>query len=158
MGLGLMNAWAWVSLAWVGVIFFSSSSVAGKSSEEAFSALSQLLLRQFPPGTRSYDIVHLLADKSVHIGLFAIFAVLLWGAFANASGKIPWILLIGAFIGTCSELLQNLFPSRDPAVRDVLINIGGTTLGVIVRVVISKVYPPGGNLTEMRASRQGAAP
>ena len=133
-----MNAWAWAAIAWIGVIFFSSTSLAGQSSEEAFSALSHFVI-QLQPGTSSYNVAHLLADKGVHIGLFAVFAVLLWGALASANRKIAWILLIGAFIGSCSELLQNFFPGRDPAIRDVFINIGGTALGVIFRIAILKL-------------------
>lgn len=150
-----MNAWAWAALAWIGVIFFSSSTLAGKSSEEAFSALSRLLTRM-QPGTSSYDIVHLLADKSVHIGLFAIFAVLLWGALENVTRRSVWILLIGAFIGSCSELLQNLFPGRDPAIRDVLINIGGTGLGLVCMTVIVKLHRLGREVPTLGPSRHGA--
>lgn len=134
-----MNAWAWAAAAWVVVIFFSSTSLAGQSSEEAFSALSHLFTH-LQPGTSSYDVVHLLADKSVHIALFTVFAVLLWRALAEVARKVLWILLIGAFIGSCSELLQNFFPGRDPAIRDVLINIGGTAFGVILSALTSKLH------------------
>lgn len=142
-----MNPWAWAALAWVGVIFFSSSSVAGQTSEEAFNALSHLFTR-LQPGTSPYDVVHLLADKSVHIFLFAVFAVLLWGAFAMTARKVLWILLMGALIGSCSELLQNFFPGRDPAIRDVLINIGGTALGVALSALISKLRRSANRLWE----------
>ena len=133
-----MNAWAWAAVDWEGVIFFSSTSLAGQSSEEAFSALSHLFTH-LQPGTSSYNVMHLLADKSVHIALFTVFAVLLWGALSRIPKKVLWILLIGAFIGSCSELLQNFFPGRDPAIRDVLINIGGTGLGIGVSALISKL-------------------
>lgn len=151
-----MNAWAWAALAWVGVIFFSSSSLAGQSSEEAFSALSRILT-QLQPGTTSYNVVHLLADKSVHIGLFAVLAVLLWGALRNTSKKIAWILLIGAFVGTCSELLQNFFPGRDPAIRDVFINIAGTAVGLICRLAISKLYRAEKRLAPVGAAHHGVS-
>jgi VanZ family protein len=149
-----MNAWAWAAVAWIGVIFFSSSSLAGKSSEEAFSALSHLFT-YLQPGTSSYDVVHLLADKSVHIGLFAVFAVLLWDALGNVSKKAGWILLIGAIIGSCSELLQNFFPGRDPAIRDVFINIGGTALGLVCRAVISKLRRPEREMASVGPPRHG---
>lgn len=148
-----MNAWAWAAVAWVGVIFFSSTSLAGQSSEEAFSALSHLFTH-LQPGTSSYDVMHLLADKSVHIALFTVFAVLLWGALPRTARKVPWILLIGAFIGSCSELLQNFFPGRDPAIRDVLINIGGTSLGIILAALISRLRPSTSRLAELASSSQ----
>ncbi len=134
-----MNAWLWAAIAWIGVIFFSSTTLAGESSQEAFSALSQLLMKNLQPGTSSYNLIDLLADKSVHIGLFFVFAILLWRALPNVSRKLVCILLIGAVIGSCSELLQMFFPGRDPAIRDVLINIAGTGLGLVFSVAISKV-------------------
>jgi len=136
-----MNAWLWAAIAWIGLIFFSSTTVAGESSEEAFSVLSRLLVKHLQPGTSSYDLVHLLADKSVHVALFFIFAILLWRALPNAPGKVVSILVAGAVIGSCSELLQFLFPGRDPAIRDVLINTGSTALGLAFSFVISKCRP-----------------
>lgn len=138
--LARVNFWGWSAVVWVGVIFFSSSSLAGKSSEDAFSALSRLLLGQLQPGTPPYNIVHLLADKSVHIGLFAVFAVLLWKALADVRRRIGWILLLGAITGTCSEILQSFFPGRDPAFTDVLINIAGTALGISLSAIFSKLH------------------
>ena len=138
--LARVNFWGWSAVVWVGVIFFSSSSLAGKSSEDAFSALSRLLLGQLQPGTPPYNIVHLLADKSVHIGLFAVFAVLLWKALADVRRRIGWILLLGAITGTCSEILQSFFPGRDPAFTDVLINIAGTALGISISAIFSKLH------------------
>lgn len=135
-----MNAWVWAVVAWIGVIFFSSTTVAGRSSEEAFGALSRLFLTHLQPGTSSYDIVHLLADKSVHVGLFFVLAVLLWRALPSAPGRVIAILIVGAVIGSCSELLQMLFPGRDPAFRDVLINIGGTALGMGFSFGIAKLH------------------
>ena len=153
--LARVNFWGWSAVAWVGVIFFSSSSLAGKSSEDAFSALSRLLLAQLQPGTPPYQIVHLLADKSVHIGLFAIFAVLLWKASADTRRRIGWILLLGAVTGTCSEILQSFFPGRDPAFTDVLINIAGTALGISISAMLSNLHASG-RLPRLRLSRQGA--
>jgi len=147
-----MNAWVWAAIAWIGVIFFSSTTVAGQSSEEAFGALSKLLLTHLQPGTSSYDIVHLLADKSVHVGLFFVLAVLLWRALPSAPGRVIAIMVIGAAIGSCSELLQMLFPGRDPAVRDVLINIGGTALGVGFSFGIGKLHASARQLPKLGAS------
>ena len=138
--LARVNFWGWSAVVWAGVIFFSSSSLAGKSSEDAFSALSRLLLGQLQPGTPPYNIVHLLADKSVHIGLFAVFAVLLWKALADVRIRIGLILLLGAITGTCSEILQSFFPGRDPAFTDVLINIAGTALGISLSAIFSKLH------------------
>jgi VanZ family protein len=125
-------------LAWICIIFFSSTSLASKWSEQAFRYLSGLFLSPLRPDSPPYGLIHLLADKSVHVALFCCLGILLWRALSNPAGRIPLILLLGAVVGSCSEILQAFFPGRDPAFRDVLINIGGTALGVAVCTAVSK--------------------
>jgi VanZ family protein len=76
----------------------------------------------------------LLADKGVHVSLFFVLALLLWRILPDVQWKIARILLFGAAVGSASEFLQSFFPGRDPALRDVLINIGGTAVGIGVSV------------------------
>ena len=123
-------------LAWVGVIFCSSTSFAGTESEQLFSHLSELFLPELQKNTSSYETVHFLADKSVHVGLVSILGMLLWKVLSNSRTwqKIAPALLVGAIVGSCSELLQSFFPGRDPAVTDVLINIGGTAMGIALSI------------------------
>jgi len=134
------NRWVWVVCGWIAVIFFSSTSVAGQQSERAFNYLSDMLLPQLERGTSSYGAVHLLADKSVHLFLFSMLGILLWKAVANVGHKIAIILLIGAIVGSCSEFLQRFFPDRDPAITDVLINVGSTAIGVGISLGFVKLH------------------
>ena len=80
-------------------------------------------------GDSVYSFVHLLADKGFHVTLFLVLAVLLWKALPPGSWKVAGILILGAIMGSASEFLQSFFPGRDPAIRDVLINIAGTAIG-----------------------------
>ena len=50
------------------------------------------------------------------------------------------IVLCGALVGLCSEFLQRFFPDRDPAIRDVIINICGTALGLAICAVVIRMY------------------
>ncbi|MFL6350600.1 MAG: VanZ family protein [Bryobacteraceae bacterium] len=130
-----MNRWILVLIAWVGVIFFSSTSLASQWCEQGFHFLSALMFNHLRPEDSSYGLIHLLADKGVHVSLFFVLAVLLWKILPNAEWKVGCILLLGAGVGSASEFLQSFFPGRDPAVRDVLINIAGTAVGVGASVV-----------------------
>jgi VanZ family protein len=121
--------WRSAVAAWIAVIFFSSTSLASEWCESGFSYVSSLLFRQHPHSS-SYDLVHLLADKGLHVTLFCMLAILLWQALPNVEHRVLIILTCGAAVGSCSEFLQRFFPGRDPAIRDVLINIGGTALGL----------------------------
>jgi VanZ family protein len=121
-------------IAWVGVIFFSSTSLASQWCEQAFHFLSAMLFNHLRPDDSSYGLIHLLADKGLHVSLFFVLALLLWKILPDAQWKIARILLFGAAVGSTSEFLQSFFPGRDPALRDVLINVAGTAFGVGVSV------------------------
>jgi VanZ family protein len=118
--------WTFATIAWIAVIFFSSTSKAAQWCEQIYSAFFRSTYRG------ANDWLHLLADKGFHVGLFLVLAILLWQTIPDISWKIALILLFGLTIGSCSEFLQSFFPDRDPALRDVLINLGGTIAGVVV--------------------------
>src|ERR1700728_1510345 len=132
------NRWIFAVLAWIFVIFFSSTSLAAAWADAAFEFVAGFFWGEMRPDSGSYGLIHLLADKSFHVALFCILAILLWKALAPGSGKIPAILLAGAVVGSCSEILQAFFPGRDPAIHDVLINIVGTAVGTLLSRVVSK--------------------
>ncbi len=134
-----MNAWYLAVAAWISVIFFSSTSLASQLCEELFRWLSALLFARLPPTDPSYGVLHLLADKGLHVTMFLVLALLLWKAYSSKPGKVWLILLTGLIVGSCSEFLQRFFPGRDPAVRDVLINLGGTALGVSLVLFVSRL-------------------
>ena len=130
--------WLVAVIAWIGVIFFSSTSLASRWCEESFNAVSALLFGGLHSQTFSYNLLHLLADKGFHVALFLVLAALLWRAIPGARWKSATILLVGLLIGSCSEFLQRFFPGRDPAVRDVLINLGGTAVGIIGCMMLTR--------------------
>jgi len=138
-----MNPWVPVALGWTGIIFLSSTSTAGVWSEEAFRWLSGLFLgRVMQAGDSVYSFVHLLADKGFHVTLFLVLAVLLWKIVPRGPWKIARILIVGGIVGSASEFLQSFFPGRDPAIRDVLINVAGTAFGIALLTWLSD---PGGS-------------
>ncbi len=127
-----VNALIWLVFVWIGVIFLSSTSVAQQRCEQAYQFVSRVILGRTHPDLGAFSLLHLLADKGLHVTLFCVLAVLLWLSITTAARK-PWlILLLGAVVGSLSEFLQSFFPDRDPAERDVLINLGGTALGLLL--------------------------
>jgi VanZ family protein len=119
-------------IGWTALIFFSSTSLAGRLSEQAFDTLSTLLFQGWQSAPGLYHPIHLIADKGVHVSLFAVFAVLLWKALPDLSHKLGYVILAGTVVGCCSEFLQRFFPGRDPAWRDVCINAAATILGALI--------------------------
>src|SRR4051812_2947111 len=47
-----------------------------------------------------------------------------------------YTVIAGFALGCSSELFQRLFPTRDPSIRDVLINCSGVILGVAVNHIV----------------------
>jgi VanZ family protein len=126
-----VNPWIPAALAWTGVILLSSTSTAAVWSEEVFRWLSGLFLgRVLRAGSSLYGFIHLLADKGVHVTLFLVLSVSLWKIVPPGPRKIARILIIGGIVGSASEFLQSFFPGRDPAIRDIVINVAGTAFGI----------------------------
>lgn len=124
--------WVITVICWIALIFFSSTSLAGHLSEQAYTALSNLLFGGWTSAPGPESPLHLIADKGVHVTLFAVFALFLWQALPGMPRKLGYVILAGAILGCCSEFLQSFFPDRDPALRDVCINAAGTALGAVI--------------------------
>ncbi len=135
---GQLNNWLWAVVAWIAVIFFSSTSLASKWAEVSYRTISELFFSHLSMDSSPYGILHFLADKGFHVTLFCILAILLWRMLVHSENRVWVILIAGAITGSCSELLQDLFPDRDPAIRDVLINVGGTALGIVACIAASR--------------------
>ncbi len=131
MTVSRISFWRAAAAGWIGVIFFSSTSSAGRWSEDLFRLLSSVLFgRMIREGSTASSVLFLLADKGFHVSLFSVLALLLWRAIPEGTKKPVAIVLAGCLVGSASEFLQLFFPGRDPAIRDVLINLAGTVLGI----------------------------
>jgi VanZ family protein len=131
--------WLLATVAWIAVIFFSSTNLAEQWSEQAFRYLSGQILPAMNPGP--LGIMHLVADKGLHVTMFCVLAVLLYLAVPAMRQKTVLILLAGFLVGSASEFLQRFFPGRDPALRDVLINTAGTALGLSFCLLAVRLLP-----------------
>ncbi len=121
-----MLKWRVAVALWIGVIFFSSTNLAEQWAEAVWAFLS----RQTSVAHPERGVPYLLLDKGFHVSMFFILALLLCRALPSTRQNYL-VVAAGAVIGSCSEYLQSFFPGRDPALRDVLINIGGTVLGLL---------------------------
>ena len=133
------RAWRRALPLWVCVILFSSTSLAGKASDAVFTRFVTTHIIRYD----SYDLYHrchvyFLAEKTVHLTLFIVLAIVLWRSLPNGPWRFGVVLLCGSLIGCCSELAQCLFPDRDPAVRDALINTAGIAIGAATSFLRSR--------------------
>lgn len=122
--------WLTVSGAWIGVILFSSTTLAAVYCHDAFVWLYGTTIGQHFTSQKAYDWLYLIAQKSLHLTLFFVLGALLWQVFLLPAGRrLMAVLLAGFILGASSEILQFFFPNHDPEIRDVLINTVGTLLG-----------------------------
>jgi len=127
------RVWLAASAAWTGLILFSSTSLAAEYCERAFASLYGSMVRTHFPSDEAFDLLHFLAEKGLHLTLFFVLGILLWRVFsASRLRRLGEVVLAGLIVGMASELLQTFFPGRDPAIRDVLINMAGAFLGAAV--------------------------
>jgi VanZ family protein len=117
---------------WIGLTFFSSTTVAAQWSEQAYKFFGSISSAYLKTDFVSSGMVHFLAEKSVHVFLCIVLAILLWNSIPVARRKFTSILFVGCCVGLCSELLQRLFPGRDPALRDAGIDVAATIAGALI--------------------------
>lgn len=127
----LARLWLVVSMLWTGVILYASTATAERLTDHALGSLITL----FAPASTPDDGTpadYFWEKKAIHVILFATLAFFLSRASVETAGLTPGVIvLIGAGIGASSEAFQFLFPTREPSLRDVLINASATCAGVL---------------------------
>jgi VanZ family protein len=118
------------------VIAFSSSGMAARVFERTVSGSYRLATSRTGGGV-VFDNFHFIFEKGTHLTMYFVLGFLLSGFYANKLER-RWLFTLGTgfAVGISSELLQFAFPGRDPAVRDVLINFAGTTMGALAFALV----------------------
>jgi VanZ family protein len=110
-------------VVWAAIIFFWSSRAKGT-------------LPQNPN-----DTVDFFTKKTAHLGEYAILAVLVWRAFSRTLRERqcwhPWVIVsLCAAYSVSDEFHQRFVPGREPSPRDVLIDVAGAAVGLLVVSII----------------------
>lgn len=109
----------------------------------AFAALVLVLLAGILlPGDLKADIEGNLWNgfpwsAAAHFTLFAVIAA--FPVYGLGRGGIGRALLLALLLAAFTELAQSLVPGRHPMVRDVLIDLAGTTFGLIPQQPITRL-------------------
>lgn len=127
-------------LIWLGVIFIGSTDLL--SAEQTSRFIVPILL-WFKPGMAPETTwtILVIMRKCAHVCEYAILALLLWRALRGGlaiRGKMS--ILFGAVLLGCAvfaasdEFHQSFIKSRTPSLRDVLLDIAGALLGLLIGV------------------------
>jgi VanZ family protein len=125
-------------LIWLGVIFVGSTDLMSAEHTSRFMVPFLLWLK---PGMSPQTIwvILVVMRKCAHVTEYAILALLLWRALRSIpalSMKISIsfgaVLVGSALFAASDEFHQSFVKSRTPSVRDVLLDVAGASLGLLI--------------------------
>ena len=93
-------------------------------------------------------IILVFARKSAHVIEYTVLALLLWRALRSVSifrtktlVAFGAALLASAIFAASDEFHQTFVKSRTPSVRDVLLDVGGALLGLLIGASFARRHP-----------------
>ena len=128
-------------LIWVCVIFLGSTDVLSAEHTSRFIVPFLLWLK---PGMSPDKIFFILIvmRKSAHVSEYAILALLLWRALRSdptlctkTSMLFGTVLFACAIFAASDEFHQSFVRSRTPSVRDVILDVTGAVLGLLIGAI-----------------------
>jgi VanZ family protein len=134
-------------LIWLGVIFVGSTEVM---SAEQTSRFLLPFLRWLKPdiSPETFTQIHFLVRKLGHVGEYAILALLLWRAVHNSPALhmklsvLFGVVLLGCAVFAASdEFHQSFVKSRTSSIRDVLLDIVGAVIGLLIGISFAHRHP-----------------
>ena len=129
-------------LLWVGVIFFGSTDLL---SAEHTSRFIVPFLRWLKPDISPETLasIHFIIRKCMHVGEYAVLGLLLLRAatlMTNSKRSIALlyliVLVVCLFVAVTDEFHQTFVVSRGASVRDIMIDISGAILGLLIGAIL----------------------
>ena len=125
-------------LIWVGVIFIGSTDLM--SAEHTSRFIVPILLWLKPDiALETVRSIHFAVRKCAHLSEYAVLALLFWRALrggsairAKMSMLLATVLLGCGVVAASDEFHQSFVKSRTPSVRDVLLDIVGALIGLLI--------------------------
>jgi VanZ family protein len=127
-------------LIWLGVIFIGSTDLMSAEHTSRFIVPFLLWLK---PGMAPATIRSILfaVRKCAHVSEYAVLALLLWRALRSGpalrmkmSMSFGAVLLACAVLAASDEFHQSFVKSRTPSIRDVLLDVTGGLIGLLIGV------------------------
>ena len=134
-------------LLWLGVMFLGSTDLMSGEHTSRFVVPILLWLK---PGMapKTIWIILVVMRKCAHVTEYAILALLLWRAVRSGSALhmkmsllFGAVLLASALFAASDEFHQSFVKSRTPSVRDVLLDVAGAFLGLLIGASFAQRHP-----------------
>jgi hypothetical protein len=138
----------WVPLLiWLGVIFVGSTNIMSAEHTSRYIVPFLLWLK---PGMSPHAIwiILVVTRKCAHVTEYAVLALLLWRALRSLPAlRTKMFIVFGAVLVGCAvfaasdEFHQTFVKSRTPSVRDVLLDVAGALLGLLIGASFARRHP-----------------
>jgi VanZ family protein len=134
-------------LIWLGVIFVGSTNVMTAEQTSRYIVPFLLWLK---PGMspKAIWIILIVARKSAHVTEYAVLALLLWRALRSVSAlRAKTLMVFAAVLLGCAlfaasdEFHQTFVKARTASVRDVLLDVAGAFLGLLIGASFARGHP-----------------
>ncbi|MEI8386314.1 MAG: VanZ family protein [Verrucomicrobiota bacterium] len=133
--------------AWGAVILCASTGIA---SGEHTAGFLQSLFAWLHFGTGSHPErlgeANFFLRKSAHFLQFVIYALLVWRGFRLAPSKesrpgriIFWAVGSATVLAVASEGIQLFFPARSPLFSDVILDVCGAAVGILIVLALRAI-------------------
>ncbi len=132
--------WPWLLVViWMGVIFYLSTDAFSATHTGSF--IIPVLLRLFPHlSWQAIESIHLFIRKLGHIFEYGVLGILLWRASPerkSSPGSADWwragvSLVVATIYGATDEYHQLFVPSRGASVHDVMIDMCGAAIALLM--------------------------
>jgi len=134
-------------LIWLGVIFIGSTSVMSTPHTSRYIIPFLLWIKSGMSPAEIWAII-VVIRKCGHVAEYAVLALLLWRALRSLPILRPkTLMMFGAVLFACAmfaasdEFHQVFVKSRTPSVRDVLLDVGGASLGLLIATSFANRRP-----------------
>jgi VanZ family protein len=126
-------------LIWIGVIFAGSTDLMSAEHTSRFIVpILSWLKPDIAPATIAS--IHMVIRKCAHLSEYAVLAFLFWRALRGSAIRAKMSMLFGTVLLGCAvvaasdEFHQSFVKSRTPSVRDVLLDVAGALIGLLIGV------------------------
>jgi VanZ family protein len=138
----------WVPvLGWLVVTFIGSTNVMSVEQTSRFIVPFLLWLKPGMTQEATWGII-VVMRQCAHVGEYMVLALLMWRALrSGTSMSMRMSTLYGVVLLACTlfassdEFHQIFVKSRTPSVRDVLLDVGGASLGLLIAASFANRRP-----------------
>ena len=126
----------WPALLWAAAIFLFSTGIFSATNTAAI--IFPILLWLFPRASEATLLaIHFYVRKSAHLGEYFLFSLLVLRGFRAGRPGWRWTwalatLAVVAAYASLDEFHQSFVPSRTASVYDVMIDVTGAALALLV--------------------------